>query len=86
MREIANILLSPVNRDRLRWGQHPQAPMSLLSVIACLAFVAVLVGGMLLQWLGVNLHGPVTTGVAFGSFGLVFLAGCLDNRRERRKR
>jgi hypothetical protein len=86
MRESLNILLSPVNLGRTRWGQYPKSRMSLLSVMSFFLLFVVMVGGCLLKWLGFRVDGPITMAIVFASFGLVFFSGALDNRRDRRKR
>lgn len=86
MRELVNILLSPVNLGRTRWGNGQKSRMSLLSVIALLLAFVVMVGGAVLKWLGFDLHGPTIMKVAFGCFALVIASGFLDDRRDRRRR
>lgn len=86
MREFVNILLSPVNLGRTRWGNGHKSRMSLLSVVTFLLIFVVMIGGAVLKWLGFNLHGPTTMKVIFGCFALLFISGVLDDRRDRRRK
>jgi hypothetical protein len=82
VRNFLRLLITPAGN--LRWGQHPQARMSWLSVVSSFGLAVAMVTCICLKYAGIKIEGPVTSAVILGGFALVFLSGSIDNRRNRR--
>lgn len=81
VRKFLRLLITPVGN--LRWGQHPQARMSWVSVISFFGLAIAMVTGICLKYAGIRLEGPVVSSVLLAGFALVFLSGAIDNWRNR---
>jgi hypothetical protein len=85
-RELRSVLLSPVRGGKSRWGNHPHARMSLLSVLLFWTSVVTMLFLGLLQWAGHPLPWKVGGWTIAALLFSTAVSSCLDERRDRRLR
>ena len=82
--ELRDIALSPVSLGRVRWGNHPHARMSLLSVVLFSTCWIVFLCLGAAQWSGHPARGTFPGWLIGTVFTLTFVSGALDGSRHRR--